>query len=403
MNSLATKNEGFTQAAGQSRTNGINGNGAKEKQGKGGGGVADSRKCSSIRVKRSELILFTTQLSVMLDSGVVLSDALDSIAESRQLNNKGISALLEMIKGISAMVKDGDNLSKALAAYPKVFNTMFISMVKASEASGKMAEMLNLISKYLNFEFETRKRVKGALIYPCIMIVSAIFAMATMLVFVLPRFTKIYEARGVELPRLTLVLVNFSKFLGDFQAITVFLTSVIIISMLLYHWFRSPMGRRVIDYLKIHTPVLKTIFIDLVITRSMRIMATMINTGVKLLEAIEVIKGAVDNSYFQSLWTCVDKKIRDGYQLSDSIAFSPNNELIEGGIIQMLRAGEKSGRLGEVSEKISVFYEKKLAGAIKSATALIEPLMIIILGGVIGIIAIALLLPIFKISSVIAH
>jgi type IV pilus assembly protein PilC len=403
MTGLATKNKEFTPAIRESRTNGINGGGAKEKQGKGGIGVASGRKFYSIRVKRSELILFTTQLSVMLDSGVVLSDALDSIAESRQLTNKGTSTLLEMIKGISTMVKDGDNLSKALAAYPKVFDSMFISMVKASEASGKMAEMLNLLSKYLNFEFETRKRVKGALIYPCIMVVSAIFAMVTMLVFVLPRFIKIYESRDVALPKLTLILVNFSKLLGNFRAMTVVLTSVIIVSMTLYYWFRLPTGRRVIDYLKIHIPVLKTIFMDLVITRSMRIMATMINTGVKLLDAIEVIKGAVDNSYFQSLWTEVDKRVRDGHQLSDSIAFSPNSELIENGIIQMLRAGEKSGRLGEVSEKISVFYEKKLAGTIKSVTVLIEPTMIIILGGIIGVIAIALLLPIFKISSIIAH
>ncbi|MHC4114580.1 MAG: type II secretion system F family protein [Planctomycetota bacterium] len=403
MAGLATKNEEFAQAARESRTNGISGGGAKEKQVKGGIGVANGRKFYSVRVTRSELILFTTQLSVMLDSGVVLSDALDSIADSRQLSNKGPSALSEVIKGISTMVKDGDNLSKALVAYPKVFNSMFVSMVKASEASGKMAEMLSLLSRYLNFEFEIRKRVKGALIYPCIMLILAIFAMVTMLVFVLPRFTKIYESRGVALPKLTLILVNSSKLLGDFRAMTVVLTLLIIVLMVLYYWFRSPTGRRVIDYLKIHTPVLRTIFIDMVITRSTRIMATMINTGVNLLGAIEVMKGAVDNSYFQSLWTEVDKRVRDGHQLSDSIAFSPNSELIESGIIQMLRAGEKSGRLGEVSGKISVFYENKLTSSIKSVTVLIEPLMIIILGGIIGVIAIALLLPIFKISSVIAH
>jgi type IV pilus assembly protein PilC len=403
MADLATKNKGFTQAIRESRTDGINGGGAKEKQVKGDIGDANGRKFYSVRVKRSELILFTTQLSVMLDSGVVLSDALDSIADARQSSNNAPSTLSEIIKGVSTMVKDGDNLSKALVAYPKVFNSMFISMVKASEASGKMAEMLRLLSGYLNFEFEIRKRVKGALIYPCIMVVLSIFAMATMLVFVLPRFTKIYESRGAELPKLTLMLMNFSKVLGDLQAMTVIMTSAAVVLMALYYWFRSPAGRRIIDYLKIQTPVLGVIFIDMVITRSTRIMATMVNTGVNLLDAVEVIKGAVNNSYFQSLWTDVDKKVRDGYQLSDSIAFSPNSKLIESGIIQMLRAGEKSGKLGEVCEKISVFYEKKLTNSIKSATILIEPLMIIILGGVIGVIAIALLLPIFKISTIIAH
>ena len=129
----------------------------------------------------------------------------------------------------------------------------------------------------------------------------------------------------------------------------------------------------------------------------------MVNTGVNLLEAIEVIQSSCDNYYFQRLWNATDKKIRDGYQLSESIQISPDSGLIAPGIIAMLRAGERSGKLGEVSDKISVFYEKKLEASIKSVTALIEPLMITILGAVIGTIAIALLLPVFKISTVIAH
>jgi type IV pilus assembly protein PilC len=146
-------------------------------------------------------------------------------------------------------------------------------------------------------------------------------------------------------------------------------------------------------------------------------MATMLNTGVSLLDSIEVIGSSCDNYYFQRLWATVDGKIRDGYQLSESILISMNNEgttlsednrvsasqLIAPGVIQMLRAGEKSGKLGEVCSKISDFYEKKLQASIKSVMALIEPLMITILGIIIGTIAIALLQPVFRISSVIAH
>ena len=135
----------------------------------------------------------------------------------------------------------------------------------------------------------------------------------------------------------------------------------------------------------------------------MRIMATMINTGVNLLDSIEVMHGACDNYYFQRLWIGVDEKIRDGYQLSESIIISHGSELIAPGIIQMLRAGEKSGKLGEVCDKVSVFYEKKLEASIKNVMALIEPVMITILGSIIGTIAIALLLPVFRISTVIAH
>lgn len=350
------------------------------------------------KVKQSELILFTVQLSVMLDSGVVLSDALDAIAEQAE---HGTFRMI--IMDVAEKVKSGENFSKALAGYSKVFNTMFVSMVKASEASGRMAEMLDVLSGYLNFESETRKRIKGALTYPFIMALMAVAATGTLMFFVLPRFMGIYESRGAALPKLTQVLVSFSKILGNFQIMTCILTVVIFASIGLYYWAGTLSGRRVIDFIKIRTPVLGTMFVDTVVTRSMRIMATMVNTGVSLLDSIEIMQGSCQNYYFQRLWVGVDEKIRDGYQLSESILISPGSELIAPGIVQMLRAGEKSGKLGEVCDKISVFYEKKLESSIKNVMALIEPVMITIMGTIIGTIAIALLLPVFRISSVIAH
>ena len=350
------------------------------------------------KVKQAELILFTTQLSVMIDSGVVISDALDAIAD------KDHTGVFEMIvQDVAEAVKRGENFSNALDKYPKAFNSMFISMVKAAEESGKMGEMLKVLSGYLSCEYETHKRIKAALTYPFIMALMAGAATGTLMFFVLPRFTRIYEDRGAALPKITQILVEFSKTFGDFQIMTAVLTSVILASMGLYYWAGTLTGRRVIDLLKIRIPVLSTMFIDTVIARSMRIMATMVNTGVNLLDAIRVVQGSCENYYFQRLWAATDEKIRDGYQLSESILISPGSELIAPGIIQMLRAGEKSGKLGHVCDKISVFYEKKLEASIKSVMALIEPLMITILGGIIGTIAIALLLPVFRISSVIAR
>ena len=360
--------------------------------------ISGGQRLYTAKVKQAELIMFTTQLSVMLDSGVVLSDALDAIAEQAEHG-----ALKMIVMNVAETVKGGENFSKALAEYPKVFNSMFISMVKASEASGRMAEMLGVLSGYISFESETRKRIKGALTYPFIMALMAVVATGTLMFFVLPRFMKIYEARGAALPKITQILVSFSKILGDFRAMTIMMTVLIPASMALYYWAGTLSGRRVIDFLKIRTPVLGTMFVDMIVTRSMRIMSTMVNTGVSLLDAVKVIQSSCENHYFQRLWAGTDEKIRDGYQLSESIQISPGSELIAPGIIQMLRAGEKSGKLGEVSDKISVFYEKKLEASIKNVMALIEPLMITILGAIIGTIAIALLLPVFRISSVIAH
>ena len=364
------------------------------------------------KVKQAELILFTTQLAVMLDSGVALSDALDAIAEQAE---QGTFKMI--IMEVAETIKSGENFSKALVAYPKVFNPMFVSMVRASEASGKMVEMLGVLGGYLSFEADTRKQIKGALTYPFIMALMAVAATGTLMFFVLPRFTKIYEARGAALPKITQMLVGFSQLLGNFQVMTVVVTALILASVALYYWVQTSSGRRVIDFIKIRTPVLGTMFTDMVVTRSMRIMATMVNTGVSLLDSIEVIRSSCENYYFQRLWATTDEKIRDGYQLSESILISMGsegapigeknrsraNQLIAPGVIQMIRAGEKSGKLGEVCSKISDYYEKKLEGSIKSVMALIEPVMIVILGAIIGTIAIALLLPVFRISNVIAH
>lgn len=364
----------------------------------GGHAVPWSEHLYRVRVKAGDLILFTTQLAVMLDSGVILSDALDAIAEQA-----GDARFKAIILDISQRVKSGDTFSKALCFYPNTFNSMFVSMVRASEASGKMVDMLTVLTGYLNFEADTRKQIKSALTYPFIMVLMAIAATGTLMFFVLPRFMRIYASRGASLPKLTQVIVGFSRVLGDFEIMTILVTMAIVVGSLLWYWSRTTGGRRVLDAVKIRAPVIGTMFVDMVVTRSMRIMATMVNTGVQLLDAVRVIQGAVDNYHFQKLWKQVDEKIQDGYQLSESILIAEGSSLISPGIIQMLRAGEKSGRLGEVCDKVSIFYEKKLQASIRNVMTLIEPLMILILGVIIGTIAIALLLPVFRISSVIAH
>lgn len=353
---------------------------------------------SNLKIKQSELILLTTQLSVMLDSGVVLSDALEAITQQSR------PSLFKLItQDIAEQIKSGESFSVALAKYPRIFNSMYVSMVKASEASGNMASMLDILSGYLNADAETRKQLKGAMIYPFVMLLMAVAATGSLMFFVLPRFTRIYESRGAALPKLTKALVCFSAALGNINIMAPAVTILICLGVGFWFWKRTTSGQKVIDWITVHTPIFGTMFIDAVLTRSMRIMATMVNTGVSLLEALDVMRISCDNYYFRHLWAAADAKIRDGYQLSDSITLAPYGDLVAPGIIQMLRAGEKSGQVGRVCDKVSVFYEKKLQNSIRTATALVEPLMITIMGGIIGTIAIALLLPVFRISSVMAH
>jgi type IV pilus assembly protein PilC len=230
----------------------------------------------------------------------------------------------------------------------------------------------------------------------------AVAATGSLMFFVLPRFTKIYQARGAALPKLTQVLVNCSSLLGNPVFLAFAVTAGFAVFWAFSVWRHTTNGRKIIDWFKVHTPIFGTMLNDAVMTRSMRILATMVNTGVSLLDALEVMKMSSDNYYFQRLWMHADARIRDGYQLSDAIMMSGDSDLIAPGIIQMLRAGEKSGQIGQVSDKVSVFLSKKLQNSIRTATSLIEPLMITLMGGIIGTIAIALLLPVFRISSVIS-
>ncbi len=353
---------------------------------------------SAARVKEADLILFTTQLSVMLDSGVVLSDAIEAIADQMR---PGV--FREVAQDLAERIKNGESFSAALSVYPKTFSTMFISMVRASEVSGRMAEMLRVLSGYLTADAETKKQVKSAMIYPVVMLLMAVAATGSLMFFVLPRFTRIYEARGTALPKLTQILVDFSTLLGNPTFLASIMTMLIVGGFAFSVWKQTLTGRKTLDWMKVHLPIFGGMYIDTVLTRSMRVLATMVNTGVNLLDALDVMKTTCGNYYFQCLWETADRKIRDGYQLSDALMLSPYSSLIASGILQMLRAGEKSGQLGQVCDKISVFLEKKLQNSIRTATSLIEPLMIIIMGAVIGTLAAALLLPVFRISSVISQ
>lgn len=352
----------------------------------------------STRVSTSELILFTTQLSVMLDSGVVLSDAIEAIAEQMRPG-----PFRQVVYNIAFRIKNGDSLSSALTPYPRIFNTMFVSMVKASEASGKMTHMLDVLSGYLNADAETRKQVKSAMIYPVIMLLMAVAATGSLMFFVLPRFTKIYQSRGAALPKLTQVLVDCSSLLGDPVFVAFAVSAGVLGFFGLSAWKKTESGRRAIDWMKLKIPIFSTMYVDAVMTRSTRILSTMVNTGVSLLDALDVMKQSCDNYYFQNLWIHADSKIRDGFQLSDAAMLSPYSYLLAPAIVQMLRAGEKSGQIGRVCDKISVFLEKKLQNSIRTATALIEPLMITLMGLIIGTIAIALLLPVFRVSSIMSQ
>ncbi len=344
------------------------------------------------RIKRDDVIHFTHQMSVMIDTGVTLGEALESICE--QTPNEDFKAVLE---DVNERVQSGQPFSVSLEQHPKVFPKLMISLLRASEASGTMGEMLERVSAYLTKERNTIKSVRGAMIYPVIMMLVAGAVTVFLLTFVLPRFGKIYANRGAMLPAPTRLLLGASEVLTTFWYAWVGGAVTLVGSFMYFR--RQEFGRHVIDKLKINAPVIGGMFQQLYITRATRTMGTMISAGVPMLDMIAITRDVTNNIHYEELWDEVDTQLQQGVQLSAALFESP---LIPNSVSRMIHSGEKAGRLGMVMDKIAEFTEHDFDEAVKRTTEFIEPAMVAFMGALIGFVAISLLLPIFSVGRVMA-
>ncbi len=360
----------------------------------GGGAVAApvSLTQQGKAVKRDDVIHFTHQMAVMLQTGVPLSEALETVNE--QATHEAFKAVLS---DVCSSVQAGGAFSAALMRHPKVFPNLMTSLIRASEASGTMGQMLERISVYLSKERQMVKKVRGALAYPLFMLFMAVGVTIFLMTFVMPRFAKIYEGKGAALPLPTQMLIGVSDALINYWYLWIGCVAVAIGGFL---WFRTtPLGRQCLDRLKINVPIIGSLFRQLYICRAMQTMGTMVNAGVPMLDMISITRGVTVNTQYQKLWDQVDEKLRHGAQLSVPLTEST---LIPRSIARMISSGEKSGRLGQVMQRIAEVSETDFDEAVGTATQFIEPLMITVMGLIIGGVAISLLLPIFSIGRVIS-
>lgn len=338
------------------------------------------------RVRREHVISFCQQLSVMLETGVPLGEALDSFW--RQTTNKEFKQVVEDLRD---HIYAGEPFSKAMAAWPRVFPSMMISLMKASEASGTMSMMLGRVGQYLAKEQRTTRQIKGAMSYPMFMMSIAVVLTVFLMAFVLPRFASIYEMRSATLPTPTRVLLGISDFITT-QYIY-YLPVLIFVAVAGHIWTRKPSGKKCLDWLRLNCPIIRSMYRQLYITRAARTMGTLLAAGVSLLDIVEICRGVTNNHYYDKLWDDIAASIRDGHQLSDAIA---DSSLIPPNIVSMISSGEKSGRMSDVMETIALFSDEELDITVKQTTSYIEPIMIVTMGVMVGGIAIALLLPIFS-------
>ena len=339
-----------------------------------------------------DILDFTTQLAVMIRAGISIRAALDGISE--QVQNAKFRRILFQIK---SDVESGKQFSEAITRHPKLFGPLYVNMVKASEMSGSFAKMLDRIAAYLAQEIETRKMVIGASIYPGIIALMAISTTVFLLTFVLPSFAGVFKGKEDALPGPTIFLMGLSTFMVKYWWLLL-LTAVVTISSFIA-FIRTEFGGLWWDKFKISAPIIKRMFRALYISRSLQTMGELLNAGVPMLDTIAITGDISGNRHYKRLWRSVYGAVKQGKKVQTQLSRST---LLPRSVIQMISAGEESGKLGEVLDEISIFYSKALKDAIKTVTSMIEPIMIVLMGSVVGFIAMAIILPIFKMSSLVS-
>lgn len=343
-------------------------------------------------VKREEVISFASQLGVMLETGVPLAEALDAFNESTRPG-----PLRRVVTVVADRIHGGVSFSTAIREYPRIFPSLMVTLLEASEASGKMSMMLGRIAEYLSKERRTVRQIKGALTYPGVMVTLAVSVTVFLVAWVLPRFARIYESREAALPTLTKFVLGVSDFLIERWYVVVGAIAAMVGAFVLTRV--TARGRRALDWCKLKLPVVGPMFSRYYLTRATRTLGTLLASGVPLLEAVRIVRGVTGNVFWSDLWNKIESSMTAGGTFSDSIRAS---WLVPAPVAQMIAAGERSGRLPDVLDRVAGSSEGDLDEAIKAATQLIEPAMIVFMGTTIGGIAIALLLPIFNVANVMA-
>ena len=375
-----------------------------------GGQESIVRKIQNLKVEfgpsRKDVLNFTNQLAVMVRAGISLQDSLESIAEQNE--NQKFKAIIINLKNL---IEEGKSFSQALAEHQDVFSNLYINMVAAAEVSGSLSSMLQKLTEYLDQEAETRSQVKGAMVYPIIIAVMAVSVTIFLLCFVLPRFTAIFAGKEHLLPRPTKILIASSGFLRTYWFLILPAVSTAVGGFL--YFIRTNVGRLWWDKTKLILPLLKTLCRSLYITRSLHTMGVLTSAGVPILDTISITAQISGNVLYKNMWLSVQRQVCQGKKIASSLseykdfqmrktAFGVPN-LMPPNVVQMIRSGEDSGTLTDVLKNVSDYYARELKTVIKATVSMIEPIMIVVMGVLVGFIAMSIILPIFKMSSVVLN
>ena len=344
------------------------------------------------KVKPEDIAIFSRQLATMLAAGIPLVQAFEIVG-----NGHDKPAMQKLILDIKVDIEGGTSLHEALKKHPLYFDDLYTNLVEAGEQAGALETLLDKIATYKEKTEALKKKIKKALFYPAAVMVVAVVVTLILLIFVIPQFESLFKGFGADLPAFTQMVINMSRFVQDQGWLLAIITGIGIWAFFYFHK-RSRAMREWIDRMALKAPVVGPILVKAAIARYARTLSTMFSAGVPLVEALESVAGATGNIVYQNAVLRMRDEVATGQRLQRAME---NTGLFPNMVIQMIAVGEESGSLDAMSAKVATFYEQDVDNAVDSMSSLLEPLIMAILGVLVGGLVIAMYLPIFKLGAVV--
>lgn len=341
------------------------------------------------KVTTKDIVIFTRQLSTMIDAGLPLIQGLDVLA-GQQEN----PTFKKMLLDIKVDVESGSTFANALQKYPKYFDRLFCNMVAAGEMGGILDNVLRRLAAYMEKAQALKAKVKGAMTYPAIVLFIAFAVLAIILIFVIPTFAKMFAEFGHALPAPTQMVINLSNFMQSY--FLVIIMGLVGLSFLFKKYYNTDSGRLVVDRLLLKVPIFGTLIRKVAVAKFTRTLGTLITSGVPIIEALNVAGATAGNKIIENAILNVRSGISEGRPIAEPLAEST---VFPGMVVQMIAVGEATGALDAMLNKIADFYDNEVDTAVDALTSMLEPLMIVFLGGTVGTIIIAMYLPIFEMAG----
>ena len=341
------------------------------------------------RVDFNDIVDFTRQIAIMLNAGLTLIDSLEIL--KRQTSKP---VLKKIIEDIDAKIKGGSSFSTALLDYKKFFSKLYISLVKSGEASGKLGEILLRLADNLEKEREFKSKLKGALVYPAIVIIGMFLVMFIMVTFVLPKLLGLYKDFNVELPLSTKILITVSSFSTQFWPLV--LVMIFVGSYFAKKYLATKAGKNAFDKFTLKLPVFGHIISITALVESTRTLAILISSGISILEALSIVVDATENSIYQQAFLSVSHKVEKGLSLGTALE---QEEIFPPILVQMTQVGEQTGNLDDTLFRLSKYFEMESEMATKTMTTLIEPTILVVLGVGVGFLVMSVITPIYNLTN----